>query len=143
MQLEIKLDSAPISLNQTERSTRGGIRYKSPKFQKWKEEVNPQLLKYRSELVDFAKAFDPYKHIITAEYIFGMPNMYCKGGERKGLMNLRAGDTDNFIKPICDLIFDKLESNNPLINDVYVVNVIARKVCTHESSMTIRYDLVC
>jgi len=142
MNISIKVNVGPIGLNNTERSTSRGVRYKTQKYKEWAELVYRELNRQSEAIKFFAKQFRPDKEFIVAEYEFGLAKLYCTTGKRKGKLNKKAGDLDNFIKPIQDMFFQIAAAGNGEMDDCYVIALTARKVETEIPYMKLNYIFI-
>ena len=138
--MKIFIPVKPISLNACE-TTSGKFRHKSTRWKIWKKQIDPFLEEHSLKLSKFANEFDSTKKI-EASYVFNLDNMLVKGGERKGKINLRAGDIDNFVKPITDVLFKKMAEQNPFIEDAHIIKMTVEKKQTKNSGMHIEYKLI-
>lgn len=142
MNLTFKLNVAPIGLNNVDRSTATGTRYKTPKYQAWAKEAAIEIHRNREAMRFFSKNFSNHKDFIVAEYVFGIDKLFCKTGKKKGRLNLKSGDVDNFIKPIQDLIFEAMLSANEDIDDSYVIALTARKIESERPFISASFTIV-
>lgn len=97
--------------------------------------LKPEAKKFKQMVADGINTkldFNPDKHFISVECYFYMDNFYTK----KGAINRKATDLDNFQKLLFDAIFDKL-----CINDAYICNSSSQK--RHGDNKTVVIIKVC
>ena len=111
----------PFTLNSAEKSTRGGRRFKTKEFKQWQAIAEKEVNRYKKQLQMWGSNFDRKKHIVEVQYVWHIP--FGKLFTKKLEMSYKSGDTDNYIKPINDIIFRAAG-----VEDSVVYNVSAKKV---------------
>jgi hypothetical protein len=103
-----------------------GGRIKTDDTRKYEAAFTAHLSAFDVQIKSFLESItEPLgKVCLKAEYDFYFPahRYYTK----KGLLNLKTGDTDNFVKIAQDLIFKKLQTN-----DGYVIEYTTRRLPCH------------
>lgn len=112
MKLQIQIQIKPFSLNRTERSMKGGRRYKSDEFKSWANYVQICLRSYADDLKKFNEHCKNRMPLRRTLY-WSSPDVLTKKKE----ISLSGGDIDNQIKPITDEVFKHL----PDLDDAQIV----------------------
>ena len=103
-----------LTVNQCFRKSRSvaGL-HKSQQYVIYESRVSRELMKYRSEFRKLNKAYDPEKNYFAIDYRFYFPTMVKpKRKNDPPRLSEKAGDTDNLIKPIKDIIFKHLDADD-------------------------------
>lgn len=123
--LQLEFPLPPISLNHCEQSTRDGRRYKTKEYMQFKRLMDGYLNKYGPEMFSFVGCFDLTKHAFITLHTYYLPK--SKLLTKKNRISKTSGDTDNFAKPINDLIFRKLKTYNSYVDDALNLDTHGRK----------------
>jgi hypothetical protein len=107
---------APLSVNNSQRSTRTGRRYKIPKAVEWEINVKSHILKQALEISSFVSEFDQFRHeiILNAFFYIDEKKYYVKEGGKKRVSKT-IGDTFNMIKHLEDVIFKTIGLNDAFV----------------------------
>ena len=136
MKLELKLKGIkPLTLNHYQKiSARGKFvqKYKPKASKDFDEAVLAQLLEQQGKIDLFNLGFDPKEHYLSADYRFYFP-IFTKAKT----LSKTAGDVDNFIKPVQDLIFSQLTN----CDDSAIVSTSAIKVNSEKLGIFVTYDV--
>lgn len=109
---------APLSTNQTKSFNSKGQYFKNKKKQKFQQEMNAQLLKFKKDCWDFEAAFNKKEEYLTVSYYWYFPEHIFF--TKKGKLSLTRTDWDNTIKAFQDSIFKQLRLNDSFILDAFV-----------------------
>ena len=142
--MKLTFKTAPLSLNHTKELVYNGRRtsFKNTAEYNALIFIVAQTLKSsynRSSVQAWAKSYDEMKHAITANYVFYMPNLFCK---KKRKINKKSRDCSNIVKPLEDCIFRPLALINPQIDDAQVISLSSRKVEHHEYRIEVELSIV-
>ena len=107
---------APLSVNNSQRSTRTGRRYKIPKAVQWENQVRSHVLEQSKEIASFVGEFDQFRHEITMNAFFYIEEKkYFVKEKGKKRVSKTVGDTFNMIKHLEDVIFKCLGLNDAFV----------------------------
>lgn len=113
----ITLDSPPLSVNNSQRSGRNGMRYKIKQAVDWEREINHQLKKHSDALLDFASSFDEFRHEINFDcYFYLNEKKYFTTEKGRKRVSKRVGDTFNMVKHLEDVVFRFMGINDAFVN---------------------------
>jgi hypothetical protein len=104
-------DILPMSLNNMQKSTPTGTRYKTKEARIWESSVMTYLI-YNMKKDAVAHLVHPFM-VIELELIFQIPPAMAL--TIKGHISARGGDTDNYIKPFKDILFRHIEVNDRFV----------------------------
>lgn len=106
-------------------------KYKPASSKAWDKEIEFQLLNYSQEFIEFFRNYDEKRHYISAEYRFYFPFI-----TKQFTIAKRAGDIDNMIKPVQDIIFNKLK-----IDDSQIISTSAIKINSEKPGIIAIYSV--
>lgn len=118
--LQIVIPCKPLTTNHIYGRSKFGMYLKKP-AKEFKQMI-------KNTLKGKTLNFDPSKNYVSLETYFYLKNFYTK----KGSINLKAGDVDNFKKILIDAIFEHLG-----INDAYVCDGVDKKRHGNEDSTVV------
>lgn len=119
--LQIVIPRKPLSVNHIYGQTRYGRKYLKKYAVDFKKEVEVIM---RGKFLDY----DERKHIIEIEYYFYLKDLFT----RKGTINKRLGDADNFKKLVQDSVFKCLG-----IDDSAICKDLTLKLPSNEDAIVI------
>ena len=109
----------PLPLNNMYSQTKTGRRFKSKKAVEFENRMTCELIRKKHEMFKFEIDTSVFEHFLTCKIVCELPR--SKLITKKGTVNTKSGDVDNFCKPIIDNIFkfmDKLDDSIILQVDV-------------------------
>lgn len=112
-QFEFFIPIAPIGVNHMFRSTEKGRRYKTATTRRWEDAIIASLMEYSGACQKIAELFNEKRDLLEVSYIWYIP--VEKAITKLGYVSKKTGDTDNFIKPIQDIIFNACQ-----LDDCYI-----------------------
>ena len=122
MRLELVFhDIKPISLNHCHKiTTRGRFpsKYKTKEYIAFESKINSQISSFKSQIRKLNSAYKEDTHYMVVDYRFYYPIM-----TKAGTISKRSNDVDNIIKPINDIIFKHLSTD-----DSQVMSVASTKI---------------
>lgn len=106
--------SAPIkllSLNKAFKTLRNGRRARSQEYREFAKSIEAIMSLRKKEFNAFNEAYKPTEHEIHAHLVINTPDLYTK----KGTINKKSGDIDNYCKPLFDNIFTGCVDDSQLV----------------------------
>lgn len=123
------LEVAPLTYKMIHHKNKNGGYELNSRGRNYETMILWELLRYKEEISTIRKMFDSKKHCLRVSFVFCLENMLNK----RGMFSKTAGDTDNFIKKLNDIIHDQLN-----IDDCYTHVVKAMKAGHHEPGIAFR-----
>jgi len=129
--MSVNKSKMPINLTQNSAAfTKGRMRFVStPEFRNQQNIYHSQLIFHKEKLRALLESERASTKGIVMEFTFHITNLYTK----KGTINRKAGDVDNFLKGLIDAIFQIVQSD-----DAFVVKLIVEKVQSTQEKIEVK-----
>jgi Holliday junction resolvase RusA-like endonuclease len=123
----------PISLNNCQKIVAKGKfprKYKTKEYVEFESKINSQIQNYKAALRKFNSHYDENMHYLVADFYFYYPVM-----TKKGSIGKTSKDVDNIIKPVNDVIFKYLSTD-----DSQVMSVSATKIHSENIKIEVTFQ---